>query len=91
MLHCVAPLDVAAARITARVRAATDPSDADEAVAAMLTAEFEPWPGAVQVPTDGELRDERRDGPTGAAARGRPDDVTAGSHGDVGRRGWLES
>ena len=57
MLRCVAPLDVATARITARIRAATDPSDADEAVAAMLTATFEPWPGAVQVPTDGELRE----------------------------------
>ena len=66
-------------------RAATDPSDADESVAAMLAATFEPWPGALQVPTDGELRDERRVGPTGAAERRRPDAVRAAS---ARRRRW---
>ena len=56
MLRCVAPLDVAAARIADRRHQGNDPSDADGEVAAVLAAEFEPWPDAVEIDTTGSLQ-----------------------------------
>lgn len=55
MLRCVTPGIIAAERINARQLRGTDPSDADEAVAALLAGEFEPWPEAIEISTAGSL------------------------------------
>ena len=55
MLRCVAPPDLAAARMVARRAVGIDPSDADADIAAVVTARFEIWPDAIDVPTDRDL------------------------------------
>ncbi len=55
MLRCVAPREVAAARMVTRHAVGIDPSDADPTVAAAIAARFEPWADAVDVPTTGSL------------------------------------
>jgi predicted kinase len=55
MLSCEAPLEVAIERIARRQHEGTDPSDADAAVAAVRSSEFDPWPDATRVPTGGSL------------------------------------
>ncbi|MFI5797866.1 AAA family ATPase [Streptomyces sp. NPDC051677] len=51
-LHCQAPGEVSAARLSTR---APGPSDADLAVATAMAAEEPPWPEAVAVDTSGPL------------------------------------
>ena len=46
-------------RILARRTEGSDASDADESLAARMAAAAEPWPGAIQVSTDGALEDLR--------------------------------
>lgn len=58
-LRCVAPPAVADARIAAR-RPGDDPSEATPAVAAALRAAADPWPQAVEVPTDRPLEETVR-------------------------------
>jgi predicted kinase len=50
-LRCVAPLDVAAARM--RSRAPTDPSDATLEVATRMAEDTDPWPSATPIDTSG--------------------------------------
>ena len=52
-VQCVAPPEVAAARIQARAARGDDASDADEVVAARMAARADPWPEAIDVPTLG--------------------------------------
>ena len=52
-LRCVAPTEVAAARLRARAERGGDPSDADASVAAAMAAVADPWPEAVEVRTVG--------------------------------------
>jgi predicted kinase len=51
-LRCEAPADVCARRIAAR---RDDPSEATEAVAARMRADYDPWPAAHEIPTGGPL------------------------------------
>jgi predicted kinase len=55
-LRCTAPIDVATTRILARTGTG-NPADADPAIAARITADFDEWPEAIDVPTDVPLRD----------------------------------
>ncbi|GAB2475772.1 hypothetical protein [Jatrophihabitans fulvus] len=52
-LECVAPVDVAAARAEARLRAGGSVSDAGEAAARALAAGRAAWPSAHAVDTSG--------------------------------------
>jgi aminoglycoside phosphotransferase family enzyme/predicted kinase len=52
-ISCVVPREVAVARITARVAAGRDPSDATVEVAALIAEEADPWPSAAVVRCDG--------------------------------------
>lgn len=52
-LECVAPSEVAAARMRARAERGGDPSDADAGVAAAMAATADPWPEASVVRTVG--------------------------------------
>jgi hypothetical protein len=45
---------VAQARIAERRAAGGVTSDADERIAEIIAASFQPWPGAVEVPTDAD-------------------------------------
>jgi predicted kinase len=56
-LRCVAPADIAAARITARAAAGGDASDADRAVAAQMAATADPWPTSVALDTVADPED----------------------------------
>ena len=49
VLECVAPLDVAVARLHARAEAGGDPSEITEAGLRALAAQHVPWPGALRV------------------------------------------
>lgn len=51
-LRCTLPLELSQARIAERRAAGGVTSDADERIAEMIAASFQPWPGAVEVPTD---------------------------------------
>ena len=53
-LRCVAPLDMASARVVERARRGGDPSDATPAVARSMAADFDPWPEAAVVDASGE-------------------------------------
>jgi predicted kinase len=48
-LRCVLPTEVAADRLAARAAEGGDVSDAGPAIAAAMTAVFDPWPSAVAV------------------------------------------
>lgn len=61
-LRCEAPAEVCARRIAAR---RDDPSEATEAVAARMRADYDPWPDADEIPTGGPI------GASLAAAAGR--------------------
>lgn len=52
-LECVAPTEVAAARMRARAERGGDPSDADARVAAAMAAAADPWPEAAPIRTVG--------------------------------------
>ena len=54
-LHCVAPPEVAAARIRARLARGDDASDATPGVLAAMAARFDPWPGAAAIDTSGAV------------------------------------
>ena len=56
-LRCVAPPLLATDRIRDRAREATDPSDANEEVAAGMALEADPWPTANVVDTSGPPED----------------------------------
>jgi aminoglycoside phosphotransferase family enzyme/predicted kinase len=51
-LRCVAPTAVAHERIARRRVESQDPSDADERVATLMAASFDPWPEAFEIATD---------------------------------------
>ncbi len=53
-LRCVAPADITAARVAARAAAGGDASDADNAIAAAMTATADPWPTSIAVDTVAE-------------------------------------
>lgn len=55
-LRCVAPPEVAAARIARRLREGTDPSEATPAVARAMAGVADAWPEATAVDTAGDLR-----------------------------------
>jgi predicted kinase len=55
-LECVAPTEVAEARIRRRLAGGHDPSDATPDVAAAMATRFDPWPGATAVDTAVALR-----------------------------------
>lgn len=50
-LECRAPTAVAEARISARIRARQDESDADVAIARAMSAHADPWPEAAKIDT----------------------------------------
>ncbi len=50
-LRCVAPVDVARARLAVRASAGTDPSDATSEIAARMAADSSPWPTATVIDT----------------------------------------
>jgi uncharacterized protein len=50
-LRCVAPAEVAAARLTARAAAGGDASDADATIAAAMAAIADPWPESIALDT----------------------------------------
>lgn len=50
-LRCVAPTDVAAARLAARSAAGGDASDADGAIAAAMAATADPWSTSIPLDT----------------------------------------
>ena len=52
-LQCVAPAEVAAARVATRSATRVDPSDATPDVARAIAAHFDPWPSATVIATDG--------------------------------------
>jgi aminoglycoside phosphotransferase family enzyme/predicted kinase len=54
-LRCVAPPDLTERRIARRLAVGGDPSDATPAVAAAMTARFDPWPTATGVDCAGRL------------------------------------
>jgi aminoglycoside phosphotransferase family enzyme/predicted kinase len=56
-LRCVAPRDVAVARITARAAAGGDPSDADAGIAKAIAATSDPWPTSTALDTAVEPAD----------------------------------
>jgi aminoglycoside phosphotransferase family enzyme/predicted kinase len=56
-LRCVAPEPVAHERIAHRRVSGTDPSDADERIATVMAGTFDPWPEALDIPTDRPLPD----------------------------------
>ena len=56
-LRCVAPALLATDRIRDRAREATDPSDANEEVAAGMALQADPWPAASVVDTSGPPED----------------------------------
>jgi hypothetical protein len=53
-LCCMAPLELASARIAERARRGGDPSDATPAVAGSMAVDFDDWPGAEVVDASGE-------------------------------------
>lgn len=55
-LRCVAPADVAAARLAARAEAGDDASDADRDIANAMTAAEHPWPASIAIDTVPEPR-----------------------------------
>jgi aminoglycoside phosphotransferase family enzyme/predicted kinase len=54
-LCCVAPAELAATRITRRAATGGDASDANASIAATMADDFEDWPSAVTIATDGPL------------------------------------
>jgi hypothetical protein len=56
-LRCEAPVEVAAARVAARISAGGDASDAQPEVARAIAQSFDPWPEAALVETTGEIGD----------------------------------
>jgi len=56
-LRCVAPADVAAARIRARLAEGADASEATPEIASAMTAVFDPWPEAHEIDTTGSVAD----------------------------------
>ena len=61
-LRCVAPAEVAAARIRARATAGLDPSDATPEVAATMAASANAWPSAETIDTSGTIQQSRSEG-----------------------------
>jgi aminoglycoside phosphotransferase family enzyme/predicted kinase len=53
-LRCTAPVEVATARVEARLASGRDASEATAEVAGRLASSFEPWPEAATVDTSGE-------------------------------------
>jgi len=77
-LRCLAPPKLAAARIVARRASGGDPSDVTPDLAAVLAADFAPWPEAIEVDTSRPVEDLLRQilrrlrgssSPTGRAVR----------------------
>ncbi len=50
-IRCVAPVAVAAERISLRAAEGTDPSDATAEIASAMARSFDPWPGAATLDT----------------------------------------